>query len=356
MILSNNARKNADSCRFCWMCRHICPIGNATGHERNTARARALSLSMVERGSVPFSADVIANIYECALCGACTKECVTGWDPLTFTREARLAAALDAKLPSYIEPILQNILTYGSPYGEKKNALKEAALAHKEGKILFYLGNDAREVCPDEALKAVKLLEKAGVDFALLEDEPESGAALDFLIGDASETKKAFDACAAALAPYEKVIVLEPRDAKLFRRDYVEKGIRLPEIITLTSLLASLLKEGKLDVKKTEEKLALQDDFNLARELEETEDARAIIAACGEECEMLLNRRDTVFAGSPLMALYMPDVIREVAARRLHNARTMGAETVVAEGASEFAAMKALESDVKVKSIWGIIE
>ena len=49
MNMSDKCKTHVDSCRFCWMCHHICPIGNATGLERNTARARALGLSLVNR-------------------------------------------------------------------------------------------------------------------------------------------------------------------------------------------------------------------------------------------------------------------------------------------------------------------
>ena len=40
MNITEKAKNIIDNCRFCWMCRHVCPIGNATGQERNTARAR----------------------------------------------------------------------------------------------------------------------------------------------------------------------------------------------------------------------------------------------------------------------------------------------------------------------------
>ena len=51
MKISDKARQQAESCRFCWMCRHVCPVGNADGQERNTARARALLVSYVLRGT-----------------------------------------------------------------------------------------------------------------------------------------------------------------------------------------------------------------------------------------------------------------------------------------------------------------
>ena len=38
MNITEKAKNIIDNCRFCWMCRHVCPIGNATGLERNTAR------------------------------------------------------------------------------------------------------------------------------------------------------------------------------------------------------------------------------------------------------------------------------------------------------------------------------
>ena len=61
MLISNKAKQTIDACRFCWMCRHICPIGNATGQERETARARAVALSLVERGAAKLE-DVVDNV------------------------------------------------------------------------------------------------------------------------------------------------------------------------------------------------------------------------------------------------------------------------------------------------------
>ena len=51
-MMSQLADKHADKCRFCWMCRHLCPVQLQTGKEVNTPRAKALLLSMVRRGKV----------------------------------------------------------------------------------------------------------------------------------------------------------------------------------------------------------------------------------------------------------------------------------------------------------------
>ena len=50
-MFSKDSARQADACRFCWMCRHICPVAGATGSEAWTPRARGLMISMIERGT-----------------------------------------------------------------------------------------------------------------------------------------------------------------------------------------------------------------------------------------------------------------------------------------------------------------
>ena len=42
-MISQIANKHADKCRFCWMCRHLCPVQLQTGKEINTPRAKGFS-------------------------------------------------------------------------------------------------------------------------------------------------------------------------------------------------------------------------------------------------------------------------------------------------------------------------
>ena len=119
------------------MCHHICPIGNATGHERSSARARALGISLVNRNAIELS-EIMDNIYECCTCGGCVNVCVTGWDPVMFTKETRLKAALEGALPEYINKLVDNCLETGNAYGkteisaelERLSRLREKSLAN----------------------------------------------------------------------------------------------------------------------------------------------------------------------------------------------------------------------------------
>ena len=319
------------------MCRHICPIGNATGQERNTARARALGLSLVAREAVDYSEDIINNVYECALCGACVKECVTGWDPVMFTKEARLGAALDGKLPPYVLKMVNAALETGNIYGRKPDAaLAEKIRGLKKSDTLFFLGADARYKTPKNAAEAIDLLQKLGADFTVLENEPDSGYGLDFLVGATSETKAAGVTCARALNGYKKVICYDPADAKTFRREYKEWGVEVGfQVLTFTEYLDIMIKDKK--IKKSGLVYTPQDSPILARDLDESEPVRRILLKIGSVSEMLLNRRDTMLAGNLIMNEYMPLVMKRVAADRWRNAKNVGAKILVTESPAEYA-------------------
>ena len=340
------------------MCHHICPVGNATGHERSTPRARALGISLVNRGAIELS-EIMDNIYECAGCGACVHDCKTGWDPVMFTRETRLLAALEDKLPDYINKLVDNCLETGNAYGKTElcEKLTEAIGTHaKKTDTLLFLGVDARYKACRQALKAIRVLEEAGVEFTVLSDELASGAQLDFLIGAADEAKEQMIAAAKQLGEFEKVVIYNPADAKVIKRRYKEYGIGLSaKTVTYTSFLSELVKAGKLSG-NSGKTVVYQDPFELSRDLEETEEPREVISAFATLHEMLLNRAETVWAGNILMAEYMPEVIKKIAARRLDNVKSIGESVIVTASVSEYTALKSVEqSDVEVLSIEDLI-
>ena len=358
MIMSEKCKQHVDSCRFCWMCHHICPIGNATGQERNTARARALGISLVNREAIDL-AEIIDNIYECCTCSACAHDCITGWDPVMFTKETRLQAALEGVLPEYINTLVSNCIETGNAYGKTEicSSLAEAIKSHSDKKdTLLFLGVDAKFMACEQALKAIKVLEKAGVDFTVLQNEAPSGAQLDFLIGAANETKAQMEACAKSLGEYKTVVVYDPNDAKTIKQLYKEYGIEVKaDVVTYTSFVADLIENGRLEAKNSGKAVVFQDPYQLSRDLEETEEARKIVSSYAVLNEMLLNRAETVWAGNILMAQYMPEVIKKVAERRIFNAKSVGANTIVTACVSEYVSLKAVAKDVEIISIEDLI-
>lgn len=338
MNITEKSKNIIDNCRFCWMCRHVCPIGNATGLERNTARARAMGASLVVRGATQLK-EIADNVYECALCGACTNNCMTGFDPKVFVQELKTEIALGGLLPEYISAMLQKYEQTGNVYGKEAcKCLDE--LYNANGDTLLFVGQDALYKSPESVKNAAALLKKAGVN-ASFTKEQDSGAALWFLTGKTQETQNAAKACAKRLNEYKTVVVYDPVDLKLMLHEYKEWGIEITaKLVGFNEYLLSLIEAGKLAVKKSAKEYALQDNYAYARELDDCETGRKLIEKAGVKKEMLLVGKEANLAGHLLMNEYMPAVIAQVAKDRWTNAKNMGCKTLVTENPAEYVLLK----------------
>ena len=212
-------------------------------------------------------------------------------------------------------------------------------------------------MAPCQAVKAIKVLEKAGVEFTVLADEKATGAQLDFLIGAANETKAQMTEMAAVMNGYDTVVVYDPADAVVIKRIYGEYGVEVTaKVSTFTAFLDQLLAAGKLTAENKGKTVVYQDPFQLARDLEETEEARRVIMSYADLTEMLLNRGETVWAGNILMGQYMPDVMKKVASRRLYNVTSIGQNTIVTSCVSEYVSLKNVDlTEVEILSVEDLI-
>jgi len=349
-MISDKTKNIVDNCRFCWMCRHICPVGNATGQERNTARARALALSVVLRGAEKLE-NVVDNLYECTMCGACVNDCATGFDPVYATREARYQACLEGVMPKYVDDMLNKYEEKGNVYGNDLD--EELPFKTQKTDVLFFVGEDTRFKSKELFNSATTLLDKAGVKYTCLKDEPNSGKSLYFLIGKADESVKEMQRCAKTLNEYKTVVVYDPEDLKFFKREYKEFGIEVSaNIIGFNQYLKSLISDGKLMVKKSNIDYSIQDNFNNSRELSDSQTVRDVINSVGNIKEIYLHGKETVFAGSLLMNEYIPVTMEKVALNRWNNVLTAGATTVVTESPCEYEMLKKVKTNgIRVISV-----
>lgn len=339
MNITEKAKKIADSCRFCWMCRHICPIGNATGQERNTARARALGVSLVARNATELK-EIADNIYECTLCGACTNNCMTGWDPKVFIQEVKTEIVLNGETPTYIMSLLEKYAQTGNVYGAEACKCLDT-LYNTESETALFVGQDTLYRSPESVKNVVALLNKAGVSVSLDKNQ-DSGSALWFLTGKTQETQNAAKACAEMLNKYKTVVVYDPIDLKLMLHEYKEWGIKITaKLVSFNEYLLSLIECSKITVKKSANEYSLQDNYAYARELDDSVTGRKLIEKVGVVKDMLLIGKEANLAGQLIMAEYMPDVMTQVAKDRWKNAINMNCKTVVTENPAEYVALKA---------------
>ena len=335
-MFSQDAKRNIDACKMCWMCRHLCPVGLVTGNEDNTPRAKAVLLNYVTHDE-SFLKETGKDMYECALCNHCADWCETGYEPAVYIREGRRALVETDALPPNVQPVVDNVLAEnGTIYGPKQvpTALEQkiASLPEKAD-VLLYIGDTAMARSEKMALAVASLLQKSGVEYTILKEETTSGAALYDLVGEIAEVQQAAEKTAAAICAAEAktVVVLDPSDARIFTQDYPRWGSEIPGVTTVTAYIAALLQNGMLKVTKPQDGIVtFHDPCRLARDLEETSPAREIIAATGLTLkEMFLNKNNTRCCGGEVLSAHSGFITKKTAALRVEDAKRAGAEAII---------------------------
>ncbi len=337
-MFSGKARKNADACRFCWMCRHLCPVGLVTGRETNTPRAKGLMVSLVERG-YGYTPEMAADMYECCLCEACTTDCATGFEPPSYIREARTRAVVDGIAPLAVEKSIDALLEKGNLYGSEREEWMRGFEEETRGfpskaPVALHIGATIAYREPEIAVAAIRLLKKAKVDFCVIEGELPTGAELGDLMGFVDEVRTVARAAVAQIdaTGAGRLVVLDPSCARLFIRECGEWGCKpAAEVVTATAFFAGLLKSGQLHpAPLAPGAVTFHDPCRLARDLDETGPAREIIAATGLELKEMFRRgRDTKCCGGVVLQGHSPKLTGLTSAGRWEDAARTGATTLV---------------------------
>lgn len=357
-MLSDKSRKTVKACRFCWMCRHLCPVGLTTGRESNGPRAKALFLSLMEKG-LPIQKEAAQDMYECALCNACASNCETGYEPAAYIRDARAALATQGLVPEKVQLVIDALLKNGNLYGEDTAEAVKDLDRGSDGKVLLYAGASAAIKSPENLTALMNLLEKSGVAFKLFLGANSSGAAEYDLLGDIAEVRDICAVCAKAINAEGKdtLVVLNPSDAVMFKQNYPAWGIPInARVVTATAFAAELVRNGSLKPKRAAGIVTYHDPCRLARDLEETEPARELIEAMGYTLkEMFQSRKITKCCGGEVLAAHAPELVQKMACNRKADAERTGAELLITACPGCSAILSSVEG-MEVKDLFVLLD
>lgn len=332
-MFSKDSARQADACRFCWMCRHICPVAGSTGNEGWTPRARGLMISMIERGT-EYDAEIAETMYHCTLCDACANDCATGYKPSEFIREARTLAVVENKAPEAVMKCIETIEECGNIFGYSaaNKMLDQIGSIPEKSEILLFVGQTSSAGKCSTAVSFAKLMKKAGVEFTVLRDEPSSGAYMGELMGITGDVQAIAEAAAERIIETgaKKLVVVNPADAAMFRDQYSNWGLlKDVEIVTATAFAAELFESGKLKPISCEMSGSLQEPVKLTRGLDEIEPAKKLIEAAGVDFnELFLHGKMSRCIGTVPFDMYAPDVVKLMVKTRCEDALRLGSKRI----------------------------
>ena len=189
--------------------------------------------------------------------------------------------------------------------------------------MLYFRGCTAREKETSIQKATEKLLDIAGVDYHILEDEKCCGSVL-LRTGFFKEAQRQIEKNTEVLKG-EKIITSCAGCYKTLKDDY--EGL---DVIHISQLLDELIRDGKLNLEKGELDVTYHDSCHLARHMEVFDEPRNVIGALANLVEMENNRENSLCcgAGGGVKSAY-PEIATQMARTRIDQAMDTGCKTLV---------------------------
>ena len=288
------------SCRYCPMCRHVCTSGNLSYHESDYPRGRGLMLDKIYNNNLEYDPDIVNSIYNCFLCGCCWSNCEGNYKMHELIKSARIDIVNSGFAPQAAEDIKSRLLSGKNPFGDNNTVYK--AEERKAG-LLYIMGDNIKFNDHAIARTVEDLLSKLKVDYSLLNNEPPDGKILS-LLGyhkDSIELAEKLYIRINEINP-KVILVSDPLVYDLLKNDYPSFGFKIDpatKVMHISQYLAKLLKNRKLKLKKSNNKITLLDSEFLGRFNKIYDEPRMILKEIAGESfvEMRWIRDKTLSAG-----------------------------------------------------------
>ncbi|TFG99557.1 (Fe-S)-binding protein [Candidatus Thorarchaeota archaeon] len=339
--------ENLAQCRRCGICRNavyedkgfdgVCPVWkNSAGFETSFMRGRIqVALALLD-GRLEKTEENAESLFTCTLCGNCTSICAAEFDPAKCLESVREVLN---EIPNEVrDTIAKKILENNNPYVDENKTRRDWVNEvgfdiPSTGEVLYFTGCTAGLKLPETAKSTAKVLKAAGVDFAVLEDEPCCGSVM-IRTGMVKEAKKNAEKALEMISKSgaKKIVVTCAGCLKTLREDYTKRfGLELPEVLHVIEYLKPQIESGKLKLKTSADskKITWHDPCHMGRALGIYEEPRDVLKAIPgvELVEMETNREAAMCCGSGGgLRSYDGELAKKIAADRMQDAEEIGAD------------------------------
>ncbi len=347
-----------DSCRYCLMCRHVCPVGRTTKREATTPHGWGLLIASVDRGQMKWDVEAVDTLYQCAQCNLCLANCVTE-QPLPSAIAAARAEVFSAgAAPIMVKELDARLRQWGNPYREV-----EPIPSVGSGRTALFVGAAAQHARPQTLVAAQRLLKALGIEYVPIA-AGVSSAYLPHALGLRETARTLAQAVMHDItaAGCSRLIVLTPQDVHAFHHIHPELGLPVPngvEVVELIALLAEGLDTGRLTLRPTDLLLTYHDPVLTPLFMSRAVLARRVLSALTLQPvrEMFWREGRAAPDGSVGgLEFTQPALAAEMTRARLAEAAATGARMLVTEDPAALAHFAAYaDGTIKVQGLFELL-
>ena len=341
------------SCTECGRCQDVCPAW-ATGKELSP---KLLIMGIRDQvfaegprilgGDADAATPLVPNavsddvVWDCVTCGACVHECPVSIEHIDHIVDLRRQLVMvDARFPAEAEPMLRDVERSSNPWGKPQSERADWA----EGldvrvlepgdpppSLLYWVGCAASfdERARETAVSTARLLQAAGVDFAILGPRESCTGDPARRMGNEYVFQAFAEQNVETLneSGVTRIVTSCPHCFNTLGTEYPDFGGRY-EVIHHSELLSELLRDGRIETTRSDRRITYHDSCYLARHNDVIEEPRSLVAAVGEPVEMERNGRRTFCCGAGGAHMWMEERGNAINEERVRQAAETGAETL----------------------------
>jgi Fe-S oxidoreductase len=345
------------TCTECGRCQDVCPA-YATGKDlspkllimglRDHLLAEGPKLLAGDDGSgavpmVPLVPNAVTDdvVWDCVTCGACVHECPVSIEHIDHIVDLRRHLVMaEARFPAEAEPMMRDVERSSNPWGKAQQ--ERASWADGLGVKVLQPGDPAPEVlywvgCAgsfDErarqtAVSTAKLLQAAGVDFAILGPREACTGDPARRMGNEYVFQAFAEQNVETLndAGVTKIVASCPHCFNTLANEYPDFGGRY-EVMHHTELLAELVRDGRISPKAGDTEITYHDSCYLARHNDVMAEPRELVEAVGKPVEMQRSGKKTFCCGAGGAHMWMEERGSAINEERVRQAAETGAGTL----------------------------
>jgi Fe-S oxidoreductase len=334
---------DAFSCTECGRCQDACPA-YATG---KLLSPKLVIMGVRDQLFAQSGEPIVGRgvpeemIWDCVTCGACVEACpvsIEHVDTIVDLRRSRVM--VDAEFPAEAEPMLRDVERASNPWGKPQT--ERAAWAAELGvrvlepgdrapEYLYWVGCAASfdERARRSAESTAKLLQKAGVDFAILGPREACTGDPARRMGNEYVFQSYAEQNVATLNEQgvRKIVASCPHCFNTLANEYGDFGGGY-EVVHHSELLSQLVREGKLAPRADTKPITYHDSCYLARHNDVVAEPRELVAAVGQPVEMARSGRKTFCCGAGGAHMWMEERGKQINVERVREAAATGADTL----------------------------
>jgi Fe-S oxidoreductase len=282
------------------------------------------------------------SVWDCVTCGACVQACPVSIEHVDHIVDLRRHLVMvESSFPAEAEPMLRDVERSSNPWGKAQSERADWAASlgvrvlepgDPAPEYLYWVGcaSSFDERARTTAESTAKLLQRAGVDFAILGPREACTGDPARRMGNEYVFQAFAEQNVETLneAGVTKIIANCPHCFNTLGNEYPDFGGDY-EVVHHSELLARLVREGRLAPQRSEGlNITYHDSCYLARHNDVLESPRELVGAVGSPVEMERSRKQTFCCGAGGAHMWMEERAGAINENRVREAVDTGAGTL----------------------------